>query len=147
MDKAPGHSSRNIMLASIAVAVVLSLLIWPLSYLGKGDQAAGSDVELNILPVARVEIRQASAAPADGKPRSAETIYNTLCKTCHDAGVAGAPKTGDKTAWAARIATGPAALLNSVINGKTAMPPRAGDPTLSDDELKAAVEFLTGKAK
>ena len=90
---------------------------------------------------------QKAAVATDGKPRSGEAIYNTICKACHDAGVAGAPKTGDKAAWAPRLATGQAALLKSVINGKNAMPPRAGDSSLSDDELKSAVEFLTGKAK
>ena len=147
MEKPSVYSSRTILLITIAVAVVLVVVVWPLSQLGKGDAAAdgrADEAELHILPVARVEMR---AAAADGKPRSAETIYETLCKACHDTGVAGAPKTGDKAAWAPRIATGPAALLKSAINGKNAMPPRAGDPTLSDDELKAAVEFLVGKAK
>lgn len=147
MEKPSVYSSRTILLITIAVAVVLVVVVWPLSQLGKGDAASdgsADEAELHILPVARVEMR---AAASDGKPRSAEAIYNTICKACHDAGVAGAPKTGDKAAWASRIATGQAALLKSAINGKNAMPPRAGDPTLSDDELKAAVEFLVGKAK
>lgn len=149
MEEKPASSSRTIMLITIAVAIILTVVIWPLSQIGKGDaSSAGSsdDAELRILPVARVEMQKAAAA-SDGKPRSAEAIYNTICKACHDAGVAGAPKTGDKAAWAPRIATGSAALLKSVINGKNAMPPRAGDASLSDDELKAAVEFLVGKAK
>ncbi len=147
MEKPSVYSSRTILLITIAVAVVLVVVVWPLSQLGKGDAASdgsADEAELHILPVARVEMR---AAASDGKPRSAEAIYNTICKACHDAGVAGAPKTGDKAAWAPRIATGQATLLKSAINGKNAMPPRAGDPTLSDDELKAAVEFLVGKAK
>lgn len=142
------NSSRTIMIVTIVVAIVLIVIIWPLSMLGKGDTSSGSsdDAELRIQPVARVEMQKAAVA-ADGKPRSGEAIYNTICKACHDAGVAGAPKTGDKAAWAPRLATGQAALLKSVINGKNAMPPRAGDSSLSDDELKSAVEFLTGKAK
>ena len=147
MEKPSVYSSRTILLITIAVAIVLVVVVWPLSQLGKGDAASdgsADEAELHILPVARVEMR---AVASDGKPRSAEAIYNTICKACHDAGVAGAPKTGDKAAWAPRIATGQAALLKSAINGKNAMPPRAGDPTLSDDELKAAVEFLVGKAK
>jgi len=136
------------MLASIAAGILLTVIIWPLSMIGKGDPSAESadEAELRILPVARVELKKA-AAPSDGKPRSGEAVYNTICKACHDTGVAGAPKTGDKAAWAPRFAQGDAALLNSVINGKNAMPPRAGDATLSDDELKAAIAFLTGKAK
>ena len=149
MEKPSVYSSRTILLITIAVAVVLVVVVWPLSQLGKGDAASdgsADEAELHILPVARVEMQKA-APVSDGKPRSAEVIYNTICKACHDAGVAGAPKTGDKAAWAPRLATGQAALLKSVINGKNAMPPRAGDPSLSDNELKAAVEFLTGKAK
>ena len=146
MEKPSDHSSKTILWVTVVVGIVLSVVVWPLSQLGKGSADAGGadEAELRILPVARVEMR---AAASDGKPRSAEAIYNTICKACHDAGVAGAPKTGDKAAWAPRIATGQAALLKSAINGKNAMPPRAGDPTLSDDELKAAVEFLVGKAK
>jgi len=146
--KSSANSSRTIMLGTIAVAIILTVVIWPLSMIGKGDPSAdGADeAELRIQPVARVEMQKA-VAPSDGKPRSAEAVYNTICKACHEAGVAGAPKTGDKAAWAPRIATGSAALLKSVINGKNAMPPRAGDASLSDDELKAAVEYLVGKTK
>ncbi len=144
----PAYSSRTIMLITIAVAIVLTVIIWPLSMIGKGDSAAGSadDAELRILPVARVEMRKA-AAPSDGQPRSAEVVYNSICKACHEAGVAGAPKTGDKAAWAPRIATGMATLIKVATEGKNAMPPRGGDATLTDEELKAAVEFLVGKAK
>lgn len=136
------------MLASIAAGILLTVIVWPLSMIGKGDPSAESadEAELRIQPVARVELKKA-AAPSDGKPRSAEAVFNTICKACHDTGVAGAPKTGDKAAWAPRIAQGDAALLKSVINGKNAMPPRAGDATLTDDELKAAVDFLSSKAK
>lgn len=146
--KPSANSSRTIMLGTIAVAIVLTVVIWPLSMIGKGDPSAGSadEAELRIQPVARVEMQKATA-PSDGKPRSAEAVYNAICKACHEAGVAGAPKTGDKAAWAPRIATGSAALLKSVINGKNAMPPRGGDASLSDDELKAAVEYLVGKTK
>ena len=136
------------MLITIAVAIVLALVIWPLSKLGKGDPAAGSvdEAELRIQPVARVEMQKA-VVKTDGKPRSGEEVYNAVCMACHAAGVAGAPKTGDKGAWAARIATGNAAMLKTAANGKGAMPPRGGAADLSDAELKAAVDFLVGKAK
>ncbi|WP_287669102.1 c-type cytochrome [Accumulibacter sp.] len=66
---------------------------------------------------------------------------------CHASGAAGAPKAGDKAAWAPRIATGSAALIKSAINGKNAMPPKGGNPDLSDAEVKAAVEHLVGLSK
>ena len=66
---------------------------------------------------------------------------------CHASGVANAPKFGDKAAWAPRIATGKDALLQSVLKGKGAMPPKAGAAALSDDDIKSAIEFMTAAAK
>ena len=141
------YSSRAIMTITIVVAVVLIVVVWPLSMMGKGDTTTGTDdAELRIQPVARVEMQKA-AVKSDGKPRDGATVYNTLCSACHATGVAGAPKTGDKAAWAPRIATGSAALLKSATEGKNAMPARGGAADLTDAELKAAVDYLVGKAK
>lgn len=142
------NSSRTILMVTVAVAIVLTLIIWPLSMLGKGDASSGSadEAELRVQPVARVEMQKAVVV-SDGKPRDGATVYNTICVVCHAAGLAGAPKTGDKAAWAPRIATGLEALLKSATNGKNAMPARGGNASLSDDELKAAVEYLVGQAK
>ncbi len=150
MLKDPGHSysPRSVVIAAIVAVLVLIAIIWPLSMIGKGSRAsAGADeAEVRIQPVARVEMRQAPAA-VPGQPRSGETVYATVCKACHDMGLAGAPKTGDKAAWAPRIAQGLTALLSSVRNGKGAMPPKGGGADLSDDELKAAVDYLVAKSK
>ena len=79
--------------------------------------------------------------------RTGEEVYNGPCKTCHEAGVAGAPKFADKAAWAPRIATGMDALMNTVHNGKGAMPPKGTCMDCTEGELKAAVEYMTSKAK
>ncbi|MGB5607502.1 MAG: c-type cytochrome [Gammaproteobacteria bacterium] len=81
-----------------------------------------------------------AAAAADG-----EEVYNKACKTCHAAGVAGAPKLGDSAAWAPRLAKGEEALVGSVKNGLNAMPPKGACMTCSDDELKSAVQYMLGK--
>jgi len=83
-----------------------------------------------------------AAAAVDGK-----AIYEKTCAVCHVAGVAGAPKTGDKAAWAPRIKQGMDALHASTIKGKGAMPPKGGATQLSDDQVKAAVEYLVGQSK
>ena len=70
-----------------------------------------------------------------------ETIYKQSCFACHDTGAAGAPKRGDKAAWAPRIATGQAALYQAALKGMNAMPPR-GSSGGSDAEIKAAVDYL-----
>ena len=83
-----------------------------------------------------------SAAIADG-----QAIYNKACLACHMTGVAGAPKLDDKAAWEARVAKGMDALLQSAINGVpgTAMPARGSCGNCSDDDLKAAVEFMVSQ--
>lgn len=76
-----------------------------------------------------------------------EALYKQACTVCHAAGVAGAPKTGDKAAWAPRAALGVDALTASVIKGKGAMPPKGGAMSASDAEIKAAVQYLLDAAK
>ena len=84
----------------------------------------------------------AKSAAADGK-----AIYDKVCMVCHAAGIAGAPKTGDKAAWAPRIKQGMEVMYASSLKGKGAMPPKGGAVQLSDADVKAAVDFLVGQAK
>jgi cytochrome c5 len=74
---------------------------------------------------------------ADGKD-----IYNSSCQICHATGTAGAPKLGDKKAWAPRIAKGMDTLFSSVLNGLNAMPPRGTCMNCSEDELRAAMKYI-----
>ena len=89
----------------------------------------------------------AADKPADTQIDSAagQKIYQTSCQACHAAGIAGAPKLGDKAAWAPRIAKGNDALFSSVKNGLKAMPPKGTCMTCSEDELRAAVEYMVGQ--
>ncbi len=88
-----------------------------------------------------------SAAPAGGDSAKGKSIYDASCAACHGAGVAGAPKAGDKAAWAPRLKTGVDAMVASVIKGKGAMPPKGGNAALADADIKAAVDYLTGLVK
>ena len=63
------------------------------------------------------------------------------------AGVAGAPKTGDKAAWAPRLATGMDQLYTSSLKGKGAMPPKGGNVTMPDADIKAAVDYMVSLVK
>ena len=87
----------------------------------------------------------ATAAPA-GKPDGKKT-YDTTCMACHAAGVAGAPKFGDKAAWAPRIKAGIDALYGNALKGKGAMPPKGGNAALGDADVKAAVDYMTAASK
>jgi cytochrome c5 len=74
-------------------------------------------------------------------------VYDMTCAACHGAGVLGAPKLGDKAAWAPRLATGAAALHGSALKGKGVMPAKGGNSALSDADVIAAVDFMLGQAK
>jgi cytochrome c5 len=88
----------------------------------------------------------AAAAAAAPSSDAGKKLYDSVCMACHVAGVAGAPKFGDKAAWAPRIATGMDTLYASVIKGKNAMPARGGSGA-SDDDIKAAVQYMVAAAK
>lgn len=95
-------------------------------------------------PVAAPAAAEAVTVAAAGG--AGETLYKQACQVCHAAGVAGAPKFGDKDAWAPRLKTGQEALYTSAINGKGAMPPRGGTAA-SDADIHAAVDYMTAAAK
>ncbi len=88
----------------------------------------------------------AVAAAAGGAPRGGEEIYQSVCTTCHGVGMLNSPKTGDKAAWAPRIAKGKETLYTHAINGFNAMPARGGGE-LSDQEVKNGVDYLVSKAQ
>ena len=89
---------------------------------------------------------KAATAPAAGKA-DGKKIFESTCVVCHGAGIAGAPKAGDKAAWAPRLKAGMDALYASALKGKGAMPPKGGNNALADADVKAAVDYLMGLAK
>jgi cytochrome c5 len=104
---------------------------------------AAEAVAARIQPVGKLEVGAGGAA--GGAAKSGEEIVKETCAACHQAGVANAPKLGDKAGWAPRLKQGLNGLLASVIKGKGAMPPRAGT-SLSDDELAGAVVVMANEA-
>lgn len=96
-----------------------------------------------------VAAQAAAAAVADAQaalPLSGKEVYEQACFACHGAGVAGAPKFGDAAPWTARIAQGNDILYSNAINGFTGelgiMLAKGGNPNLSDDEVRAAVDYM-----
>lgn len=107
--------------------------------------AASLATPVNAVPAAPVAV--AAAGPAAAPAANAgETRYKETCFACHATGAAGAPKFGDKAAWAPRIATGMDALVKAAIHGLGAMPPKGGS-NASDEEIKATVAYMVNAAK
>ncbi|MFC5522159.1 c-type cytochrome [Polaromonas jejuensis] len=90
--------------------------------------------------------KPAAAGNAAASAGAGEALYKQTCVACHAAGVAGAPKFGDKAAWAPRVKAGIDALTASALKGKGAMPPKGGSAA-SEADIKAAVEYMVSAAK
>lgn len=82
------------------------------------------------------------AAAADGK-----SVYSQTCAACHANGVANAPKLADKAAWAPRVKAGKDLLIVSVLKGKGAMPPKGGNASLSEEDVRAAVDYIVAQTR
>lgn len=79
-------------------------------------------------------------------PKSGQEIFDSVCFACHKDGILGSPKLGDKAAWTERFAKGEATLVQNSIKGILSMPPRGGNATLSDEDLKKTVQYMLAQA-
>ena len=113
-----------------------------------GD-AAASESDAPAEAVAAPATTEAKAAPAVVAVNRVDGIntYATNCYVCHDSGASGSPKLGDAAVWSERVAKGMDALYDSALNGVNAMPARGGNPTISDDHIKAAVDYMVSTVK
>jgi cytochrome c5 len=99
-------------------------------------------------PAAATEPAAPAPAPAAGGGDLAlgEKVFGANCVSCHGAGVLGAPKVGDKTAWGPRVAQGKETLYTHALGGFKMMPAKGGNPALKDEEIKAAIDYMVSKA-
>lgn len=112
-------------------------------------------IEQRLKPLAEVTLEGGNTSNAPSVTTSTATAsvdigqqkYDEVCKMCHETGLAGAPKFGDKAEWSARIAQGMDTLVKHAIIGLKAMPPKGGCSTCSDEEIKKAVEYMVEHAK
>ena len=154
------------LIVGVLVALTLGLIILarlvsrdPVSATRDADADFRKEVLARIEPVAKVAIagadNSALAAPAPVQTAAVdlggEEVFNQACVACHGAGIAGAPKAGDKAAWAPRIAEGAETLHKHALMGYTGkngvMPPKGGRTDLSDQSIMNAVDYMIAKSK
>jgi cytochrome c5 len=135
-------------MTSLVLAVSLAAL---LSACGKQESAAPEASAPAAPEAAAPEAAAPAAEPAMAENTIGKGVFNKVCSLCHAAGVAGAPKLGDKADWGPRIAQGKDMLYKHALEGFTGakgmMPARGGSTTLTDDEVKAGVDYMTSKAE
>lgn len=156
----------------ILVAITIGLFIFAKMFGGgmsethvEADPLLRQDVAERIKPFGQVAVAGAdnsalaiapppgaeAAATTASLPANGEETYKAVCSVCHTPGIAGAPKTGDKAAWAARIAQGMDTLHKHAIEGFTGqagmMPAKGGRPDLPDDLVMQAVDYMVEQAR
>lgn len=164
----PIKNWKQLIVVAVSAFVVPVLLIIAIVQIITGGLHADADrptmteeaIAARIKPVGEVNIGGAAAAmaaapattavaaaPAATAARSGSEVYQLACGVCHAAGVAGSPKTGDAGAWAPRIAKGKPTLYTHAIQGFNLMPAKGGNASLSDAEVKAAVDHMVAQAR
>ncbi len=110
-------------------------------------QDTNEDIASRIAPVGKVRTGAAAAdsGASAGGARSGEQVYNTFCTACHTSGVLGAPKINNAADWEARLAQGAETVLKHAIEGLNAMPPKGTCSDCSDDEIAAAIDYMTAE--
>ena len=115
-----------------------------------GADFAGSTGRAAMLAQQAAAAKAAASQVAYGGTTDGKTIYGQLCHSCHDAGVTGAPKLGNKGDWAPRIAEGIDTLVKHAIDGYTGpdgnhMPAKGGNPALTDAQVEATVKWMVSQ--
>ncbi|WP_207766027.1 c-type cytochrome [Solimonas fluminis] len=150
------HSNRAFFIRFTLVVVLLHAvaggLVLASRIVGQQEPDMEQQRELiarRIAPVGLVatsdqELAALTPVAAPAAPRSGPQVVAQVCGACHASGMLGAPKSHDKAAWAARekAAGGPDGLLKSAIRGKGQMPPKGGDPSLGEQELRDAIAAM-----
>lgn len=136
-----------------AGASAVAMRIEPVGRVRIGDPTRQVEAEATEAAMAADTPPAASAAPAGpaGTALAAvdpgKAVYDSLCLACHAGGIAGAPKLDDNAAWTERImAKGLDGLVATAIEGLGGMPPRGGNPTLTDEEIRQAIEYMLEEA-
>lgn len=137
-----------VVLLGFLVPIILIILIVELVTGGKSMDMASpvmsaEEVAKRIQPVAKYEIVDINAPKTF---RLGEEIVKSQCLACHGTGVLNAPKMGDKATWSKLTKEGLNSLLKTAIAGKGNMPPRGGDPALSDLELARAIVYMANQS-
>lgn len=157
-DQAFVTAFKGVIIFLVGLAIAILILAIFISKEESGSERSASYKEALIAPIGKVNTEPGkmvaggapaaapgpalAAQPAAQQVRSGKQIVESVCSTCHAAGVLNAPKIGDKAAWQPRIAQGENVLLQHAIQGFKLMPAKGGNTSLSDEDMKKAVSYM-----
>ena len=145
--KSPKQLIIVVVLAFAVPILVIVLLSQLITGTPRGEKEDNQRVLSRIRAVGTVAMADTSAPKGN---LTGDAVYAQVCKTCHEPGLAGAPKTGDKGAWAARFAQGQAAVVQHAIAGYQGkagvMPAKGGNPDLTNAEVERAVVYMANQS-
>jgi cytochrome c5 len=149
----PKTTARQVIIALVAgfaapvIAIVLIVQLVLSIHQGQIDKdspaMADEAVKARLKPYAEVKAIDPNAPRVE---RTGEAVYQAVCANCHQSGALGAPKYGNKGDWAKRIGAGYDTVLKNAIDGLRQMPPRGGDPEVSDIEMGRVVAYMANSA-
>jgi cytochrome c5 len=141
--KTPKQLAAAVTAAFLIPIFTIVLLVKYVNVTGKTGEGSSSmtaeSVTDRIKPVAKVEFKDVNAPKV---LKTGQEIYDGVCAGCHNVGAAGAPKNGDKGAWAARLSQGYDKLVEHAVKGIRGMPAKGGNPDLDDIEVARAVAIM-----
>ena len=139
----PISNPQQLMWASVAAFVLpVFIIIGLVYYVATQDKPAAGASNMERAIAERIQkVGAVAIMDANREPRTGEEVFKNQCSTCHAVGALGAPKFGDKSAWAPRVGKGFDALLNSALKGKGNMSPQGGGE-YSDFEVGRAVVYM-----
>lgn len=161
---------RNYLIVLAILAAMIIIFLIAARMIGIDDEAMAAQradqVSQNTQPVGQVRIKGedeaetetasmpevASATSETESGGTGKRVFSGLCFSCHGTGLPGIPQMGDQAAWGDRIAKGKELLYEHALNGFTgnsgiSMPAKGGNPALSDDEVKAAVDYMVANSQ
>ena len=148
------------MATRTAMKTTVAAIMTACAMISFSASANDKDIVDRVKPVGHLVIladsdsaKTSDAASTESEAKSATTTadagkstYDTACFACHGTGAAGAPITGNKDAWASRVGQGVDTLYSHAINGFNAMPPKGGAMNLTDEQVKAVVDYMVGQS-
>jgi len=144
-------NSRTLILAPAVLALFVAAAVADHNTPAALEARIAPEGRLNVIAPGDVDAAATAAVDSAPAPQDAKTVYDQVCAVCHNAGIAGAPMTGDVAAWEARIAQGLASMTANAINGfqgaTGVMPAKGGNATLSDEAVAAAVEWMVEQSQ